>query len=305
MFKSRTEKIMSDARKIAEKDRGPTSYVNIPDLHQQLEAHSSEFCDRPTDFSNPQEIGIQEEQNTTDDDKTSYSPVTMFDSTSNFQSNHPIAEFVDETNNNNGSNLLESMPGPSYNVCNKNRLRKRPEWVDNAGPSDIEDSDDSIADPSYEVNDAGNQPRHIAADKNNIESDSSSESSIESKEQGRPKKGRKRKHKEQNRAQKKINKDSNETYFNYKGRKVEPKQFEDYRCSCPKKCSEKVCIEERKEQFTRFWSLKSYNAQTSLPPQSSNTRSNDYMDGMLLKGPFPENTSLVRRSSVAILSSRL
>lgn len=176
--------------------------------------------------------------------------------------------FVSETNINKSSNLLvlDSKPGPSYKVCNEEMLRKRPEWVDDLGPSDKEDSDDSIADPTYEVNSNDGLQRHIVAD-TNIESDNSGESSNNepiNEYTGRPKKGRKRKYNQQNRAQKKINKDGNKAYFNYKGRKVEPKQFEDYRCDCPKKCSEKVCIEKRKDEFTRFWSLESYNAQTNF-----------------------------------------
>lgn len=110
------------------------------------------------------------------------------------------------------------------------------------GPSDTEDSDDSIADPTYEVNgNDGNLPRHVVAD-TNIESDNSSEVSNNepiNESLGRPTKGRKRKYKDQYRAQKKINKNGNKAYFNYKGRKVESKPFEDYHCDCPKNAQKK------------------------------------------------------------------
>lgn len=156
--------------------------------------------------------------------------------------------------------VAESQPGPSKEVPINEIIRTGPERVGSVIPSEIEDSDDSIADPSYEIKSGAGGLQH------HIECDNSRESSNTecSEHRGRAKKGRKRKYIDQNRTQKKVHKDSNKTYFNYRGRKIEPKPFSDFRCGCPKKCSERICSEKRKEQFDRFWSLGSYNAQTSF-----------------------------------------
>lgn len=129
-----------------------------------------------------------------------------------------LSFFFSETNVDN-----YSKPGPSCSVLNKEIIiRKLPHTIVS------KDSDDYIADPSYEIN--GNLSRHVVAD-DDLNSDNSSEASIKENENpGRPKRGRKRKYIEQNRALKKINKNSNKTYFNYKGRKIDPKPFNDYFC---------------------------------------------------------------------------
>lgn len=59
--------------------------------------------------------------------------------------------------------------------------------------SELEDSDDSSADPPHEVNRNGNPLRHVVADFN-TESNNSSEESSEYR--ARPKKGRKRKYRD-------------------------------------------------------------------------------------------------------------
>lgn len=77
---------------------------------------------------------------------------------------------------------------------------------------------------------------------------------------GRPKKGRKRKHSEFTIAQAKTRKYNNKSYFTKK-KYVEPKVFHDYSCSCQRQCYQLVSLEKRQEEFEKFVTLGSYEAQ--------------------------------------------
>ncbi|XP_028167675.1 uncharacterized protein LOC114358018 [Ostrinia furnacalis] len=77
---------------------------------------------------------------------------------------------------------------------------------------------------------------------------------------GRPKKGRKRKHPEFTIAQAKTRKYKNKSYLTKK-KYVDPKVFHDYSCSCQKKCYQLVSLEKRQEEFEKFVTLGSYEAQ--------------------------------------------
>lgn len=80
---------------------------------------------------------------------------------------------------------------------------------------------------------------------------------------GRAKKGRKRKHIHQSRSNIKVLKNLNLGYYNHKNIKVIPKTFKDYDCTCPLKCSQKISLNKRKEQFENFWKLGKYTAQNA------------------------------------------
>lgn len=83
---------------------------------------------------------------------------------------------------------------------------------------------------------------------------------------GRPKRGRKRKHPDQNRTIRKQKANTNQDYVSAKGKEVCPKQFtgDDFNCNCPKKCTEKVSVEIRKNEFERFWNAGSYEARCAI-----------------------------------------
>lgn len=77
---------------------------------------------------------------------------------------------------------------------------------------------------------------------------------------GRPKKGRKRKHPEFTIAQAKARKYNNKSYLTKK-KYVQPKVFHDYSCSCQRQCYQLVSLEKRQEEFEKFVTLESYEAQ--------------------------------------------
>lgn len=77
---------------------------------------------------------------------------------------------------------------------------------------------------------------------------------------GRPKKGRKRLN-PQLRSERKRNKYNNLEYTTTKNKKVKPKVFIDYRCTCLKNCANLISTDKRKEEFEKFVKLGSYNAQ--------------------------------------------
>ncbi|CAH0564100.1 unnamed protein product [Brassicogethes aeneus] len=82
----------------------------------------------------------------------------------------------------------------------------------------------------------------------------------------RPKKGRKRKFPEQNRMQKKKKLNTGQEYINHKGKVVEKKEFkgENFDCKCPKKCAEKLTVEQRRAEFNKFWTAGSYETRCAL-----------------------------------------
>lgn len=77
---------------------------------------------------------------------------------------------------------------------------------------------------------------------------------------GRPKKGRKRIN-SQLRSERKYNKYNNLEYTTTKNIKINPKVFNDYKCTCLKNCASLLTVEKRKEEFEKFVNLGSYNAQ--------------------------------------------
>lgn len=87
-------------------------------------------------------------------------------------------------------------------------------------------------------------------------------SKINQNSNGRPKKGRKRKHIDQSRPYRKVLKNSNLEYYNYKNKKINPKQFKDYDCACPLKCSQNISL-KIKGEFEQFWKLGEYTAQNA------------------------------------------
>ncbi|CAG9814699.1 unnamed protein product [Phaedon cochleariae] len=80
---------------------------------------------------------------------------------------------------------------------------------------------------------------------------------------GRSKKGRNNKYPGQTFATRKKLKDANKTHYTVKGKLKEAKQFIDYKCSCLKKCSEKLSGDEKGIYFKNFYDLASYDLQTS------------------------------------------
>lgn len=79
---------------------------------------------------------------------------------------------------------------------------------------------------------------------------------------GRPKKGRKRKFQDHTLAQAKDRKYLNLPYHsNKKNTRLPSKTFQDYTCNCQKKCSELISREKRQEEFYKYVSLGSYEAQ--------------------------------------------
>ncbi|XP_045503544.1 uncharacterized protein LOC123700387 [Colias croceus] len=79
--------------------------------------------------------------------------------------------------------------------------------------------------------------------------------------QGRPIRGRKRIFGGTLREERKKRKYSNLSYVNYKKQTIEPKVFMDYICNCAKKCQDKITTETKLEEFNKFYSTDSYQAQ--------------------------------------------
>ncbi|XP_041971072.1 uncharacterized protein LOC121727355 [Aricia agestis] len=78
---------------------------------------------------------------------------------------------------------------------------------------------------------------------------------------GRPKRGRKPKYGGPSREERKKLKYSNLSYVNSRKKIISPKKFINFKCSCSKRCHDKVSVEQRLAQFEKFYSLGSYIAQ--------------------------------------------
>lgn len=120
------------------------------------------------------------------------------------------------------------------------------------------DFDDSDADPTYEpdqIEDEGqNSDKNVLFEENQAEAHETSTC--------RPSKGRKRKFPGQTCSTRKKLKDSNQPYHTVKGIYKEPKHFiENYDCKCKKRCPLNISNDKRREFFTNFYNLKSYNLQ--------------------------------------------
>lgn len=92
---------------------------------------------------------------------------------------------------------------------------------------------------------------------NNINADPTNTSNT-----GRPKKGRKRKFPEQNRQQRKKNCITNKDYMDQRGKLHEKKEFRQYMCRC--NCFDRVGEQNIKEEFKKFYSVDSHDAQRAL-----------------------------------------
>lgn len=91
------------------------------------------------------------------------------------------------------------------------------------------------------------------------------DNAVHNTSKGRPKKGRKRKYLNMTRAQNKRAKNTGERHFDYKGKIINKKGFdESFRCECVRKCYTLITKEERHKQFKKYWELGSYDAQTAL-----------------------------------------
>ncbi|XP_074042383.1 uncharacterized protein [Leptinotarsa decemlineata] len=137
-----------------------------------------------------------------------------------------------------------------------------------------EDDDDSIRDPNYEaVSDESSisdyeptSSKHVVGDSDHVVADSdSTDTPLENKvNEARPKKRKKKKIQKSKQDRKEKKRNSNEKYYNYKGREIRPKEFINYDCNCTLKCAEHVPVEIRKLEFERFWSLGSYDCQVNI-----------------------------------------
>ncbi|KAJ2937229.1 hypothetical protein O0L34_g19309 [Tuta absoluta] len=94
---------------------------------------------------------------------------------------------------------------------------------------------------------------------NNEASATHNESQIEN-QNGRPKKGRKRNYPDHTLAQRKNLKYNNLPY-NGHTKRVEPKVFHDFACKCNNQCFALVSQEQKKEEFDKYISCGSYEAQ--------------------------------------------
>lgn len=131
-----------------------------------------------------------------------------------------------------------------------------------------DEDDDSTADPLYEPDSmSSNSEEENIPEQDHVVGDldpAVARTQVEESEKGRPHKGRKIKNHKQTRAAGKIKRNSNVTYYDYKGRKKDPKQFIDFDCKCVMKCRQNLPVEVRQQEFERFWSLKSYNSQINF-----------------------------------------
>ena len=85
-----------------------------------------------------------------------------------------------------------------------------------------------------------------------------------SSESGKPK-GRKRAVADQTRAIRKLRANTNQAYVNSKGNDVQPKEFDaDFECACSKKCTRKISKKCRKQIFTMFWSIGTYEGRCAF-----------------------------------------
>lgn len=149
------------------------------------------------------------------------------------------------------------------NLCRNDDSESADEMLESA------DDDDNVADPDFESGSEPSSDSVQGGDRSNIphivaDFDPFKENEDIPKYTGRPRKGRKRKFGEQTRASRKINRNSNEPYYDYRGRKIEKKAFLDFDCKCKMNCAQQVTTETRKVEFERFWSLQSYNSQTNF-----------------------------------------
>lgn len=66
------------------------------------------------------------------------------------------------------------------------------------------------------------------------------------------------------RAQNKKAKNANKTHYDYKRRVIVEKEMDEtFECSCSRKCSMTLSLEQRQQCFKMFWELSSYDAQTT------------------------------------------
>lgn len=87
---------------------------------------------------------------------------------------------------------------------------------------------------------------------------------VQISDNGKPK-GRKRAVADQTRAIRKLRANTNQAYVNSKGNEVQPKEFDsDFECTCPKKCTRKISEKCRKQIFTMFWGIGTYEGRCAF-----------------------------------------
>ncbi|CAG9765561.1 unnamed protein product [Ceutorhynchus assimilis] len=130
----------------------------------------------------------------------------------------------------------------------------RPEHFEKEHMSDFEDENlENRTDPDYQnESDASsdNDPEAVGVSDNNTLNKTT-----------RTSRGRKRKFEMQTNVTAKKLRNSNKEYYNYKGKLVKQKCFQDFQCPCKAECHNKVGQDVREEEFNKFWALGDYNAQ--------------------------------------------
>lgn len=83
---------------------------------------------------------------------------------------------------------------------------------------------------------------------------------------GRKNSGRKRKYACQNREIKKQKVNSNQDYVSASGKIIKKREFtgDIFDCRCPKKCTQKVDANIRREEFTKYWKSGSFPARCEI-----------------------------------------
>lgn len=88
-----------------------------------------------------------------------------------------------------------------------------------------------------------------------------SENTVRPENTERPTRGRKRKHIDQNKEIAKKRRHSNQPYYDYKGKLIAKKSFNNFQCTCNLKCHSTTSAEMREEEFNKYWSISDYNGQ--------------------------------------------
>lgn len=67
------------------------------------------------------------------------------------------------------------------------------------------------------------------------------------------------------RVENKKARNSNQIHYDYKGRCIEGRKFDDsFKCNCTMQCDTKVAVEERRHWFESYWRLGEYEAQSTM-----------------------------------------
>ncbi|KAL4713786.1 hypothetical protein ACJJTC_012303 [Scirpophaga incertulas] len=163
-------------------------------------------------------------------------------------------EIITNFNEENGSDPNDADKNqPIETLANENDENSK---ADIAESNDVNDISNIVDQNSNNVED----PDYIP--ETNERNSDSAESST--KYNGRPGKGRKRKYIDQNSSIRKKKANCNQDYFSARGKHVSAKEFNDSNCGCPLKCTEKISIEQRTNEFEKFWNSGSYEARCAI-----------------------------------------